>query len=80
MAEPKRDAVDLRPRKPVLYHLSPGSFLWSLLDEPEIKLPVWKILTPRPGTRQGAIYYIADGKHRLHVFRGTYGYSGIGPH
>ena len=47
----------------------------------QIKLPVWKIVVPDLELVNGAIYYIAENTQgQSYCFRGTYGYSGTGPH
>lgn len=73
------DYFVLRPRKPVFYHKEPESFLKALTKG--FHAPVWKIVIPRleePHT--GSIYYIARTDDAIHVFRGTFGYWGVGPH
>lgn len=56
-------------------------FIHSVLQKHGVLLPIWKIVIPRLDGATGAIYYIAEIKDGFnHVFRGTYGYGGTGPH
>lgn len=44
------------------------------------KLPLWKILIPCLDLKTGAIYYVLQGSEGAnHIFKGTFGYEGIGP-
>ncbi|MCD6593127.1 hypothetical protein J7L00_03485 [Candidatus Bathyarchaeota archaeon] len=65
-----------------VYYLTPESWVRSLTSKSSVSLPIWKILIPDvPGASVGAIYYIfKDAMGVAHVFRGTYGYGGSGPH
>ena len=65
-----------------IYYLTPEAWVRSLINRISVKLPIWKILIPDvPGASVGAIYYIfKDEKGVAHLFRGTFGYGGCGPH
>jgi len=53
----------------------------QVVGKSKVKLPVWKVLCPHlDNPNQGAIYYIVQTEERNLVFRGTYGYWGVGPH
>ena len=64
-----------------IYYLTPEAWIGALIRR-RVQLPIWKILVPDlPGASVGAIYYIfKDSSGMSHVFRGTYGYGGAGPH
>ena len=64
------------------YYLTPEAWIRSLISRASVSLPIWKILVPdSPSSTVGAIYYIfKDSSGVAHVFRGTYGYGGCGPH
>lgn len=56
-------------------------FIHAILQKHGVSLPIWKIVIPRLDAKTGAIYYIAEIKGGVnHVFRGTFGYGGTGPH
>jgi len=56
-------------------------FLKTLVSAKRIELPVYKILFPsEEGKRIGHIFYVAKCDDVYHIFRGTYGYGGTGPH
>ena len=63
------------------YYLTPEAWIRALISR-RVQLPVWKILIPdSPEAKIGAIYYVfKDSSGMAHVFRGTYGYGGSGPH
>ena len=65
-----------------IYYLTPEAWIKSLISKARVSLPIWKILIPdSPSSTIGAIYYIfKDEKGVAHVYRGTYGYGGCGPH
>jgi len=48
----------------------------------EVRLPLWKIVIPElDQPSHGAIYYVVETvRHEKHIFRGTFGYFGSGPH
>jgi len=46
-----------------------------------ITLPIFKILMPELDFNSGSIYYVVRGMEGSnHIFRGTFGYGGTGPH
>jgi hypothetical protein len=73
------------PRPPrtvgrAMIHVDVESFI-RRLRQSNFKLPVWKIVIPDLGQKNGFIYYVIQGvNERNHIFKGTYGYSGTGPH
>jgi len=68
-------------------HRTVGSFLNAIRNRP-IRLPCWKIIIPHlQGKDQtGSIYYVVNTPEggtaagTNHIFRGTFGYGGTGPH
>lgn len=82
--ELKEEFTPLTPRTLIKYHKTVESFIYSVLISKTIKLPVFRVFTPIDNYT-GAVYYIIktlDEQNRtvIHVFRGTYGYYGSGPH
>lgn len=87
MNENIEDAIKRSLHRGYLYgkayiHREPGSFI-SNMRRGSVLMPVWKIMVPgldKPSV--GAIYYVyqrgKDGE--THIFRGTFGYGGTGPH
>jgi len=56
-------------------------FIFAVSQQKKFELPVWKILCPDLEQRdKGAIYYVVRAPIGNFVFRGTYGYRGVGPH
>lgn len=83
------DAIAYRPRLGDIMSYAGGRILCyrseeafcSTLIRGRFKLPIWKVILPEPNASMGIIYYAAeDAEGRLHLFRGTYGYRGVGPH
>jgi len=74
------DEIELRPSKRIVDHRTPESFIGRILRLGRFKHPLWKVVCPRPRGETGAIYYIVDAIDTVHIFRGTYGYMGTGPH
>jgi len=76
-------------------HRTVGSFLNAIRKKP-IRLPCWKIVIPHLPSRnlqegmsqllEGSIYYVVNTPEggtaagTNHLFRGTFGYAGTGPH
>ena len=68
-----------RDKVTIFYHMTPESWLRALVTAAAVKLPLWRVITPWGS--DGAVYYVFyDEEDRVHVFRGTYGYGGCGPH
>ena len=63
----------------VWVHQTVESFLKALAQS-NIALPMMRICTPWGET--GDVYYVFEDADapRIHMFRGTYGYGGTGPH
>jgi len=76
----KRDKLSgCRDTSVMIYHHSPESWLKALLTAGCVMLPLYRVFTP--WGPEGAVYYIfEDSRGYVHVFRGTYGYGGTGPH
>lgn len=59
-------------------------FICCLAEEKKVSMPLWKVICPDLEGSSGAIYYIARAMldrsmlKEIHVFRGTYGYTGSG--
>jgi len=63
-----------------LIHDDVESFI-RRLRQSNFKLPVWKVVIPDLEQETGAIYYVIQGVSEWnHIFRGTFGYGGTGPH
>jgi hypothetical protein len=69
-----------------VFHITLGTFLRAVSGK-AMRLPLWKIVIPDLDNQmQGAIYYVVNtieggtAAGTNHIFRGTFGYWGTGPH
>jgi len=82
IAEAMVGRVPRQPRRVgnALIHDDVESFV-RRIRQGRFLLPVVKILMPELDFNSGSIYYVLRGKDEPnHIFRGTFGYGGTGPH